>query len=744
MRKVWLLGVALAALGAGLGVAAEVVEGQVKNADGQPAAGAAVGLFYQHCSSTFGAAWLATGKADAEGRFRLEWTRPEPPSVFVGFPVQATCLVVSAPGHAPAARELLPGGVGFHHIQLEKGRRVTVTLGGEDGKPVSGAVVRLLALSSQSSFVVSTLGETAAEEGAAGAPDCGVGVTNAQGVAVVDGAPMGRALLRVSRQGVAVGTVLAPPDKSDLKEAVPGVTTYSGQVLGPDSNPAAGMLVVERQSFNWALTDAGGRFALTTLAPKAGPGGKAEKLTVTALDPAAEPAASPAVGELGAGGAVIKMSKGKRLSGQVTDSSTQAPLAGAAVLFGSGDSAPPLAWLADRDGRYVRRSAEPRMTAALWPPVWRRLLSAEEPEREIELGDEDAVVHWQVATEPVFSMELLVLTAEGGPAPRAIISMEECLHRLGELRLGRPRGRLTAGADGRVYVVGLTRSRPVRGYARSSDSSQAACFEAAPAAEGATQEVAVRLSPARSAVVELRDENGQPFGQDVLAGLRISLPAKGDEEPPPVSSLCMKAAGGAVVKGLLPGVEYSVMVYGQGGGRTLELIRDKRWSFAADEEKPRLVVRARLKARGGTDEARSEMVRRDADFFKAMSSLEAASWKAEDPVEKGLVWFGPELALADTERKEVQLFKGLFGYDTLEVLGFAFGADRVWMGTDRGMFAWDRRGRFWNRFAVAGEYLDAPVKAFRVRGDRCEVTIEAEGGKSLTFVLDAKTGQWLK
>jgi len=73
--------------------------------------------------------------------------------------------------------------------------------------------------------------------------------------------------------------------------------------------------------------------------------------------------------------------------------------------------------------------------------------------------------------------------------------------------------------------------------------------------------------------------------------------------------------------------------------------------------------------------------------------------------------------------------------------GIAFGKDKVWLGTNKGLFAWDRKDMFWTRFAVGGKYIDLPVNELLLdEAGKLLVTIEQEGlpaeaGKPRSFEL---------
>ena len=98
--------------------------------------------------------------------------------------------------------------------------------------------------------------------------------------------------------------------------------------------------------------------------------------------------------------------------------------------------------------------------------------------------------------------------------------------------------------------------------------------------------------------------------------------------------------------------------------------------------------------------------------------------------------------MADAKAKQVRRFAGLFDYKAFRAIGIAFTPESVYVATDKGMFSWDRKGKYWNRFAVGGAYVDAPVVGFRVVGGAWRVTIQEKGRRPLRFEYDTKTRKW--
>jgi hypothetical protein len=64
------------------------------------------------------------------------------------------------------------------------------------------------------------------------------------------------------------------------------------------------------------------------------------------------------------------------------------------------------------------------------------------------------------------------------------------------------------------------------------------------------------------------------------------------------------------------------------------------------------------------------------------------------------------------------------------------------LGTNKGLFAWDRKDMFWARFAVAGSPVDAAIANVELKDDSLTVTVQDAAGASRKFTYDTKTGAW--
>jgi len=136
--------------------------------------------------------------------------------------------------------------------------------------------------------------------------------------------------------------------------------------------------------------------------------------------------------------------------------------------------------------------------------------------------------------------------------------------------------------------------------------------------------------------------------------------------------------------------------------------------------------------------------RTEADFKNDIAALTNVMRKDEDPIQKNLSWYVLKqgLVVADAEKRQLACITELLGEPDFVVNSIAFGNDKVWVGTNKGLFAWDRKDMFWTRFAVDGKFVDLPVKELSLDdGGNVLVSIE-QAGKPRKFGYDVKTGVW--
>jgi ligand-binding sensor domain-containing protein len=135
------------------------------------------------------------------------------------------------------------------------------------------------------------------------------------------------------------------------------------------------------------------------------------------------------------------------------------------------------------------------------------------------------------------------------------------------------------------------------------------------------------------------------------------------------------------------------------------------------------------------------------DNFGEECEAFAALPATADPVQEDLTWYVLKegIGLIDWDARQVKRFTELLDETHFVVAAMAFGKDKVWVGTNKGLFAWDRKDMFWTRFAVGGKFVDLPVKDLSLGADaKLHVTSQTAGDTLREFLYDAKTGVWTR
>ena len=133
------------------------------------------------------------------------------------------------------------------------------------------------------------------------------------------------------------------------------------------------------------------------------------------------------------------------------------------------------------------------------------------------------------------------------------------------------------------------------------------------------------------------------------------------------------------------------------------------------------------------------------NFSTELRRLAEALWNKKDPVETNLTWYALKegFAYADSQRQEVKRFNEILGETGWVANAIAFGKDRVWVGTNKGLLAWDRKNHFWSRFAVGGTLVDVPVKELSLtQAEILKVVVEEQGKPASTYEYDAQAAKW--
>jgi len=122
-------------------------------------------------------------------------------------------------------------------------------------------------------------------------------------------------------------------------------------------------------------------------------------------------------------------------------------------------------------------------------------------------------------------------------------------------------------------------------------------------------------------------------------------------------------------------------------------------------------------------------------------------WIRKDRAQPHLMWGAVAkkfVCLGDARTGRVDDFDDaveILGYKDLSPSGIAFTRDVVWVGTDHGLFAFERQARSWNAYAVGRQHLDVPVTALAAAGRQLLVTVTLKDGAG-TFRFDPGAGKW--
>jgi tetratricopeptide (TPR) repeat protein len=122
-------------------------------------------------------------------------------------------------------------------------------------------------------------------------------------------------------------------------------------------------------------------------------------------------------------------------------------------------------------------------------------------------------------------------------------------------------------------------------------------------------------------------------------------------------------------------------------------------------------------------------------------------WIQRDPFYKKVRWGAVEkrfVVRADMAGGHIRSFDEaleFMGHKELTAGPVAFTREVVWVGTDHGLFAWDRQTRAWNAYSVGLKHLDVRVTKLTVKGTVLLATVQV-GGKPLSYQFDTASGKW--
>lgn len=120
-------------------------------------------------------------------------------------------------------------------------------------------------------------------------------------------------------------------------------------------------------------------------------------------------------------------------------------------------------------------------------------------------------------------------------------------------------------------------------------------------------------------------------------------------------------------------------------------------------------------------------------------------WRRDDPFVKNVVWlaFPAKLVRVDMNGGARTEFTEFLGQDAFKPLSIEFCPERVWLGTDHGVFAYERRHGYWNRYAIDRELLDVAVDEIEIQDDGIVLfrVIGADGARR-RYAFDLTKGSW--
>ena len=724
-----------------------ILAGIVLLPDGQPAANATVKLFYCHDSSGYGSKWLAEAKADAQGAFALRVPEFERPVVVVGNGRgdMTFLIVASLRGCAAAIAPVDPKNEQkTYTMRLHAGRDVRVVVNAQ-GAPVKDAdVVIADVMLPESHWIPPGALSVVAPAAFPG------GRTDERGEVVLRDVPAShsaafavRAVHETKgRDASPWSCVIYPslPEQVFIRLALHGsIQIVKGRVLTDADMPLEGMLVYGDVSYRgsaawWALTDKNGEFALRC------PDYAGDLTMLVAVDPSSRPKYAPVSIAWPAAAndePTLRMTAGTPVLARIREERTGKGLSGALLSMsipGAERAGLNALRLSDANGECYFRAGTNRRVGLAGAPQGRAFVDTT-GRTDAAWDGERAVAEFDVALVPTRNLDVLIKMPDGtSPAQVHLIETSP---------------RVSGYSSSIEYFVPqshvLLRDVPlVEGtviYARSIDPSLSLAGKLDALKDVKGDSIELVLKPAPIGEVEIRDDKGEPMQGTVAVRFKDGPTIFDAQET-------QRVAGGfaARIPCLLPDMDYwvsLVKVRLDGGAENdAQVVRrlPVTWRFGPDEPRPKLVLTYAPKP---GRETVTPKPRTEEDFKSDCETLAAVS-RQQDPVQKGLTWYALKegVALGNAKTLEVKSFRELLGESDFVASSIAFGQDKVWLGTNKGLFAWDRKDMFWTRFAVGGKFVDLPVRGLSLTDTgKLLVTIERDA-KSHKFEYDTKALTW--
>jgi hypothetical protein len=737
----WMLAATVVAVfSAAAPVKADVeIKGTVMAPDGKPAADSSVRLYYAHDITGYGVRWLTETQSDKLGRFVVSVPDYDAPAICPtpSHPPRL-CLVATRAGEAAGVTEFLAGRLTDYVLRLEEGRTITFTVVDQKGEAVSGVNVLLdyTSLPQEPDDPVDPRRSVWETRYPDVAREVFRAVSERSGLAVLKDVPAvalpvrlihpekGQAAAHVWKGINELRIALAQRDKpfqvvgtavdADTGKPIPGILiSHAGGSLSAGA---------------WGITNDKGRVDLSAHRIFAAvdtsiPAVYAQQ--AVSLEPAGD----------GPFDLTFRMKRGTLTQGRVLDWDSRKPIARALVtqeVAGDDGAKAAIGRLTDREGRFVWASSDrtSRIAVAGAPPGYIQLATKGGPAAtgRDQAGDELTEL---VKIAPLGSAKIVVRKPNG-------VALENASVTAFTSGIGTTWQAVT-DAKGEVIFAAVPLGEELTVYASSGDKALAAMTQLVPSAKSGVPALAIRLQPALTGKVSL--VNGQ--GTKLPGSVSVALAAPGGATSRPISMGQTRDANEATaVPGLLAPGDYWVSAQAPGYRPPN---KPARWRVRKNEGAPTLTITMKELPPPPPPASEGMYVRTERDFNRDLQTL-ADALPREDPIQKYLTWYIEKqgLTIADAENYEVKRYRGLLSYDRVTVSAIAFGELKVWVGTDAGLFAWDRRERYWSLFAVGGKVLDRPVTEMTLRPDgKLVVAVEEAANHSSVHVYDVAAGKWV-
>jgi hypothetical protein len=723
------------------------LSGKVLRPDGQPAEGAAVALYYCHETCGYGSQILGEATMDAQGRFTVFHPEFERPQIFLQVvPVDRLLLVATHKDHALDFAEVAEGQQTGYEIKLRTGEDLRINVVDTQGLPVPSAEVRVL---SQGDF-------GCAREPYAQGMASAVSEAFCRARTGADGSVLVRQTLPSTNLTVHVvhkekGEAYASVRNKEAQVSLQPRQRLSGRVTHePENEPAPGVIVSAGRLGErcWAKTGEDGRYEIhipqdkpTNTAPK----DKTIRLTAQAPTTDSPWAATTVTAPLEDEKPIqldIAMRRGTLVSGRAVNADTGEPLAGAVVGSGMRDSSQPLHMyhLTGAGGNFQFRTAQDNDDfGVVHPPQgfvltsrWRpneRISVRKDTRPEVNTDLRDVEVKASLARRgPV--IDLLVKGADGTPAQGARILV---LGNGSDACMGR------TDAQGHVRLAGLTEGQTGPMRVESADRKIAALVNLPAQPAGNARQMVVQLQSTRTLTVRLADADGTPLSGRVHVSVPVGSRTRTQMGDAVIPADAREKVGR--IEGLAPETDY--LVQGFVPNRT-QVDGDRLYHLAANDPDPSVTLHFRPQDNGRIPEPAQDIPPEE-KFREQLRGLDAAAWRKADAVDKNLTWYGltDGVAVANAAAKEARRYSELLGEKGLIPSAIAFGGDKVWLGTNKGLFAYDRKAQFWTRFAVGGKTVAAAVKDLSLSPQgTLSVTVETDGKAAQRFEYNTAMGEW--